>query len=135
VTQHRRFTDPVEAMAQRVAERVVDLVLHVLDVNALLARVDVNAVLNRVDTGALIDSIDINELLQRIDMDALAEQTDLGAVIARSSGGAMSEALDAARSQAVGLDKFIDRWAQRTIRRKYPAPAGPRALLDGEATR
>ena len=151
MTTHRRITDPVEAMAQRVAERVIDLVLHVVDVNALLAQVDVNAllaridvaalleqvdlnaVLARIDTGALLGRVDINALLSRIDMDALVEQTDLGAVIARSSGGAASEALDAARSQAVGLDQFIDRWVQRALRRKQPAPVAPRALLDGQA--
>ena len=116
MTTHRRITDPLEAMAQRVAERVVDLVLHVVDLNALLAQVDVNA------------------LLSRIDMDALVEQTDLGAVIARSSGGVASEALDAARSQAVGLDQAIDRRVQRALRRKRPAPVAPRALLDGGDT-
>jgi len=68
-----------------------------------------------------------------VDMDALVEQTDVGAVIARSSGGAASEALDAARSQAVGLDQFIDRWVQRGLRRKHPAPAGPPALRSGRA--
>ncbi len=153
MNMHRRITDPVEAMAQRVAERVIDLVLHVLDVNALLAQVDVNALLARVDvaamlarvdlnallaqidTEALLDRIDINALLQRIDMDALVKQTDLGAVIARSSGGAASEALDAARSQAVGLDRFIDKWVQRALRREQPAPLAPPALLDGEAGR
>jgi hypothetical protein len=92
-------------------------------------------VLNRADIGVVLDRIDINEVLGRIDMDALVEQTDLGAVIARSSGGAASQALDAARSQAVGLDRFIDRWVQRTIRRKHPAPVAPRGLLDGEARR
>ena len=50
-----------------------------------------------------------------------------------SSGGAESEALDAARSQAVGLDQLIDRWVQRALRRKQPAPVAPRALLDGQA--
>ena len=151
MNRQRRITDPVEAMAQRVAERVVDLVLQVVDVNAVLAQVDVNALLARVnvaallervdlnavlaqvDIGALLDRVDINDLLQRIDMDALVEQTDLGAVIARSSGGVASEALDAARSQAVGLDQTIDRWVQRALRRKQPAPSAPRALLDGEA--
>jgi len=150
MTTRRRITDPVEQMAQRVAERVVDLVLQVLDVNALLAqvdlnallekidvaalleRVDLNAVLARVDIGALLDRVDMNDLLGRIDMDALVEQTDLGAVIARSSGGVASEALDAARSEAVGLDQFIDRWVQRALRRKHPAPSAPGALPDGE---
>jgi hypothetical protein len=151
MTTRRRITDPVEQMAQRVAERVVELVLQVVDVNAVLAqvdvnalldkvdvaalleRVDLNAVLARVDTAALLDRIDVNALMQRIDVDTLVEQTDLGAVIARSTGGVASEALDAARSQAVGLDQFIDRWVQRALRRKQPAPSSPRALLDGEA--
>ena len=151
MTTRRRITDPVEQLAQRVAERVVDLVLQVLDINALLAQVDVNAllekidvtallervdldaVLARVDTDALLDRIDVNALLQRVDVDALVEQTDLGSVIARSTGGVAGEALDAARSTTVGLDQFIDRWVQRALRRKQPAPVAPRALLDGEA--
>jgi hypothetical protein len=151
MTPRRRITDPVEQLAQRVAERVIDLVLQVLDVNALLAQVDLNAVLDkidmdtllervdlnailaRVDTDVLLDRIDVNALLQRVDVDALVEHTDLGAVIARSSGGVASEALDAARSTTVGLDRFIDRWVQRGLRRKQPAPVAPRALLDGEA--
>jgi len=151
MTTRRRITDPVEQMAQRVAERVIDLVLQVLDVNAVLAqvdvnalvekidvtalldRVDLNAVLAQVDTNALLDNVDINALLGRIDMDELVEHTDLGAVIARSTGGVASDALDAARSTAVGLDRFIDRWVQRVLRRKEPAPVAPRALLDSEA--
>jgi hypothetical protein len=69
--------------------------------------------------------VDVNDFVQRLDIDGLVEQTDLGAVIARSSGGVASEALDSARSQAVGLDQFIDRWVQRGLRRRQPGPAGP----------
>jgi hypothetical protein len=152
----RRVTDPFEALAQRVAERVLDLVVSALDMNALLDRVDVNALvgrvdvngllnrvdvpalldradvnelLDRVDVDALLDRVDVNDLVRRVDVDALVAQTDVGAIIARSSGGAASEALDAARSQVVGLDQFIDRWVQRGLRRKHPAPAGPPALV------
>jgi hypothetical protein len=154
----RRVTDPFEALAQRVAERVLDLVVSALDMNALLDRVDVDAlvgrvdvnglldrvnvpalldradvneILDRVDVGALLDRVDVNDLVRRVDVDALVEQTDVGAVIARSSGGAASEALDAVRSQVVGLDQFIDRWVQRALRRKHPAPPGPPALVNG----
>jgi hypothetical protein len=150
----KRLTDPAEALAQRVAERVIDLVVEVLDVNALmlrldlnavLARVDVNDVLRRVDVKTLLDQVDVNDLMSRVDLDALmarvdvndlvqrldidglVEQTDLGAVIARSSGGVASEALDSARSQAVGMDQFIDRWVQRATRRKHPGPVAPGA--------
>lgn len=147
------MTDPLETLAEHVAERVLDLVVHTLDVNALLQRVDVNALLDRVDVPALLDRadvnavldrvdvdalvsrVDVNDLVRRVDMDSLVEQTDLGAVIARSSGGAASEALDAARSQAVGLDQFIDRWVQRALRRKHPAPDGPPGLCSGGAGR
>lgn len=155
------MTDPVEALAQRVAERVIDLIVGALDIDALVARVDVNAVgervdvgailatvdvnallsqvdvdavlervsvdelLRRVDMGALLARVDVNELVARIDTDALVRQTDLGAILARSSGGVASEMLDAARSQAVGLDQFIDRWVARLLRRRRPAPLAP----------
>jgi hypothetical protein len=69
----------------------------------------------------------------RIDMDALVEETDLGAIIVKSSGGMATEALDVVRSQAVGLDRFIDRWVRRLLRRKHPGPSAPPALLAAQA--
>jgi hypothetical protein len=36
-----------------------------------------------------------------------------------------TEALDSARSQAVGMDQFVDRWVQRALRRHQPGPAAP----------
>src|SRR6185437_895546 len=134
--------NPVEAIAQQVTERVVDLLVSALDVNelaaridlnALLDRVDINTVLKQVDLNALLDQVDVNDLVSQVDMDALVERTDLGAVIARSSGGMGTEALDALRSQAVGLDQFVDRWVQRLLRRKEPAPLAPPALLPAQA--
>jgi hypothetical protein len=156
----KRMTDPADSLAQHIAEHVVDLVVRAVDVNslirlvdlnaifdrvdigkvlarvdvnALLARVDVNPLLDRVDVNELLSRVDVNDLMRRIDMDELVGQTDLGAVIARSTGGAASEALDAARSQAVGLDQFIDRWVGRLLRRKQPAPPRPTAQLDARA--
>jgi len=174
----KRVTDPLESLSQRVAERVVDLVVQALDVNALVRRVDLNTVLDqvdlnkllakvdvsalvervdlneilaqvdvsalvdrvdvneilqRVDVGALLDRVDLNDLAGRLDMDQLIEQTNLGAVIARSSAGVTTEALDAARSGAVGLDRFIDRWVGRVFWRKHPRPVAPRAVLNGAA--
>ena len=135
----KRVGDPLEAMAQHVAERVVELVLNAVDINevmrrvdlnALLARVDVNALLRQVDLNELLDQIDLNDLLGKIDMDALVEQTDLGSIIARSSEGMATEALDAARSASVGLDGFVDRWVGRVVRHRHPRPVAPPALLD-----
>jgi hypothetical protein len=156
----KRVTDPAEALAQEVTERVVDLLLNALDVNEIAARIDLNALVGRVDLDAilkkvdvdalldqvdlnallarvdlkpLLDRVDVNDVVQQIDMDALVQKTDLGAVIASSSGGMTMEALDAVRSGAVGLDGFVDRWVRRLIRPKQPWPAAPPALLAAQA--
>jgi hypothetical protein len=135
----KRVTDPLDSLAQSVAQHVVDLVVHAVDLNALLqqvdldallARMDVNEFLRRVDVDALVGRVDVNAVASRIDMDALVAQTDLGAVIAQSSRGMATEALDAARSSAVGLDGFVDRWVGRVVRRRHPRPVAPPALLD-----
>jgi uncharacterized RDD family membrane protein YckC len=126
-----------EILAQAAAERALELVVSALDMDALLDRIDLNAVLDqidiervleRIDLDRLLGRVDLNSLAARIDVDALVEQTDLGAVIARSSSGVASEALDAVRSQTVGLDEFIARWIGRLRRRRY---AGPPGLPDG----
>lgn len=154
------MTDPAEVLAQQVTERVLDLVLSALDVNELAARIDLNAVLGRVDINTVLkkvdlnvlldrvdvnsllarvdlkpltDRVDVNDLVGRVDMDALVQRTDLGAVIARSSGGMGTEALDAMRSQAVGLDQLVDRWVQRLLWRRRPVPSAPSALLPAQA--
>ena len=137
-----RLVPRVEALAQAVAERAVEIVVSALDMNALLDRVDLNAALDQVDIDRVLDRIDLDRLLgrmdlngiiERIDVDALVEQTDLGAVIARSSSGAASDALDVVRSQTVGLDEFIARWIARLRRRPYTGPPGPPDGLRAEA--
>jgi uncharacterized RDD family membrane protein YckC len=72
----------------------------------------------------------MNAIVQRVDVDALLQQTDLAAIIAKSSGGIAGGALDVARSQTVGLDEFIARWAARLRRRTYAGatPASPPAV-------
>lgn len=130
----RRVTDPVESLAQAVADRAVELVVNALDLNALvrripwddvLDRVDVNQLLDRVDVDRLLRRVDMNSVVARIDIDALVEETDLGAIIARSSSGMADGAMDAVRSQAVVMDGRVARWAGRLLRRGDQAvPAG-----------
>lgn len=152
----RRFAEPVESMAQTVARRATELVVESLDVNALLDRtdlnrlldqVDVNRVLDRVDVDALLarldmravlNQVDVNELADRIDVAALLDKTELSAIVARSSTTIFSEGVDLIRSQAVGLDDFLARWAGRLLRRgtaRPAAPLGPPLLVDPRATR
>jgi uncharacterized RDD family membrane protein YckC len=119
-----------EILAQAVADRAVELVVSALDVDALLDQVDLNAVLDRIDLDRLLERMDLNSIVERIDIEALVEQTDLGAIIAASSSGIASDALDAVRSQTVGLDEFTARWIGRLRRRPYTGPPSP---ADGAA--
>jgi hypothetical protein len=102
----KRVTDPLEGLAQGVAERVIDLVIHALDINALI---------------------------QQIDVEALVAHTDFGEIIAKSSSGAASAALDSVRGQTVNLDGAIDRGVWRLVRRNAARPAGPPALVRPQA--
>ncbi len=67
----------VEALAQAVAERAVELVVSALDVNALLDRVDLNAVLDRVDINRVLDRADLDRLLGRVDITAIVQRVDV----------------------------------------------------------
>jgi hypothetical protein len=130
----RRFAEPVESVAQTVARRATDIVVEALDLNALLDNIDVNRVLDRVDVEKLIDrvdvqallnQVDVNELADRIDVAALLDRTELSSIVARSSTTIFSEGIDLVRSQAVGLDGFLARWADRLMRRGTARPAAP----------
>ena len=129
----------MEQLAQAVAERVVSIVMDAIDIDALLERVDVDAlvsrvdvdgVVSRVDVDKLIDRVDVEKIIERVDIDKLMEQTELGSIIARSTTGVASEVLDVIRAQAVGLDDFFARWANRILRRSPDElPLGPPSLV------
>ena len=126
---------PLKQVDLNTPLKQVDLnaLLKQVDLNALLKQVDLNEVLEQVDVDAVLDRVDINDVVARIDMERLVEQTDLGAIIARSTGGLATQALDTMRSGAVGLDRRIDRWVTRLLRRKERGPLAPPALLGLEA--
>ena len=133
----KRVTDPLEQLAQRVAERAIDLVIQSVDINEIVAQIDLNAVLDRIDVQALLSRVDLNALLEhvdlnaliaRIDVEALVEQTDFGEIIAKQTSGVASNALDAVRSQSVSLDGAIDRGVWRLVRRNASRPPAPELL-------
>ena len=111
----------------------LDALLAGVDLNALLARLDLNELLVSVDLDALLAQLDMNAVVEQIDVDALVANTEMGGIIARSTSGVASEALDAVRSQGVGLDNFIARVTNRVLRRD-PAelPRGPRLLVEDQ---
>jgi hypothetical protein len=119
---------------QGIIERVdIQGIIDRVDLDKLLDSIDLNALLGRLDLDAVLSKVDINALVQRLDMDALVANTELGSIIAESTSGVASHALDAVRSQGVGMDNFIGRVTNRVMRRD-PAelPAGPPLLVDGQ---
>jgi hypothetical protein len=87
---------------------------------------------------ALLSRVDVNAIADRVDISALLEKTELSAILTRSSSTVFSEGIDLVRSQAVGLDNFIARWADRVLGRgirRPPAPLGPRLLVSVQAGR
>lgn len=161
----RRLAEPVDSVAQTVAQRATELVVDSLDIDALLGQIDVNKLLARVDVDRLLDQVDVNRVLDRVDMEriisrvdmdallsrvdvnaiadridinALLDKTELSAILTRSSSTVFSEGIDLVRSQAVGLDNFIARWVDRVLGRgtkRPPAPLGPRLLVSVQAGR
>ena len=72
----------------------------------------------------MLDRVDMNEIIEKVDIDGLVERTEIGSLIVRSTSGVATEALDAARTGAVGIDTTIARMVDRVLRRA-PGPVGP----------
>jgi uncharacterized RDD family membrane protein YckC len=84
----------MEALAQGVAERALDVVLAALDLNALLDRVDPNELLDRVDPNALLDRVDVDRLLNHVDVGELLKRVDIDALLARVDMAAVIDRVD-----------------------------------------
>ncbi len=134
------MSDNQRSVLGRVAGRLTDRALDVVDVQVVLDHVDIEALLDRIDPDRLLDRIDMNRLLDRIDlekvlarvdMNALLAEVDLEAlvrrsgvpdIVAESTGRMAGSVLDVARRQLAGLDTVVDRFVDRLMRR----PAGSR---------
>jgi hypothetical protein len=108
-TQARSLVTRVEPVITRVLERVI----NVIPINAVLARVDVNAIVSQVDVGALLQSMDLGSLIT----DVLA-QIELGDLISDSTSSIATDARDAVRVQAMGVDTGLAHLVDRVLRRK-----------------
>lgn len=133
-TAGQRMAGPLEALAQRVTEGVVSLLVQSVDLNGIVRHVDLDAVLDRINIDRLLQRIDVNALLARVDLDAflarvdldaLIERMDLPAVIARSSAEVASETMDEVRGEARRLDDSADRWAGHVFHHKHTSQAEP----------
>jgi len=90
-----------ELLAQRVAERVIDIVVQAVDLNALLRQVDLNAPLQHVDLNALLARVDVNAPLRQVDVNAPLRQVDVNALLRQVDLNELLEEVD--------VDAVLDR--------------------------
>jgi len=90
----RRLTDPIEQIAQAVAERVVQLIVAAIDVNQVLERVDLDAILERVDVERIVERVDVDEIVRRVNVEAIVERVDVEAIVARVDVEALVARID-----------------------------------------
>jgi len=123
----------------RIISRVdMDALLSRVNMDALLSRVNIDALLSRVNIDAVASRVDVNAIADRVDVAALLDKSELSAILTRSSSTVFSEGIDLVRRQAVGLDNFIARWADRVLGRGTRRPAaarGPRLLVSAQDER
>jgi hypothetical protein len=85
-----------------------------------------------VDVEQLVERVDVKKVMEQVDIEAIVSQTEFGTIIARSTSGVASEALDAVRAQAVGLDDFVSRGVNFLLHRSPDElPVGPPSLVNG----
>ena len=106
----KRITDPAEALAEKTAERVIDLVVRSLDVNALIQRVDPDAILDRVNVNKLVDRVDVNNLVDRVDVGKLVDEVNVGKILDRVDVDRVLAKVDLDQVLArVDVDAVVDR--------------------------
>ena len=102
--------DSAELLAQRVAERVIDIVVQAVDLNALLRQVDLNAPLQQVDLNALLARVDVNAPLKQVDVNAPLKQVDVNALLKQVDLNALLKQVDLNELlEEVDVDAVLDR--------------------------
>ena len=115
----KRLTDPVEQLAERTAERVIDLVVRTLDVNAVIQRVDfdaivdrvnVNKVVDQVNVDKVVDQVNVNKVVDQVNVDKILDQVDLDKLVDRIDPEKLLDRIDVDRLLAkVDLDDLLAR--------------------------
>jgi hypothetical protein len=103
-----RLNGSLETLAHDIAERLIDLLLHAVDLNAVLREIDVNALIDRVDVNGVLDRVDVNRLLDHVDVDRLLDHVDIGRVLERVDVGRLVDRVDVnAVVSRVDMDSLV----------------------------
>jgi hypothetical protein len=110
----------LEALAQRIAPRVLDRALDLVDLtdlvrdhvdlDTLVADVDVDAVAARLDLDAILNRVDVDQIAARLDVDAVAARIDLDAILNRVEVDQIAARLDVDEvAGRIDLDAILNR--------------------------
>ena len=106
----RHVTDPVESLAQAIAERVVDVVVQALDMNEIISRIDLTAALDQVDVNHVLDRVDVDRLLGQTNVDGLIGRVDVDGLIGRVDVDRLIGRVDVdGLIERVDVDRLIER--------------------------
>ncbi len=116
----------LEALAQRIAPRVLDRALNLVDLtdlvrdhvdlDTLVADVDVDAVAARIDLDAILNRVDIDQIASRLDVDTVAARIDLDAILNRVDIDQIAARLDLdAILNRVDIDQIASRLDVDTV--------------------
>jgi hypothetical protein len=89
-----RHVDLTEVVLHHVD---LDAIVEGVDIDAIAGRLDLDAVVQRLDMEAVLDRLDLNQIVrERVDLDGVVEGVDLDAVAARLDVDAIVARLDLA---------------------------------------
>lgn len=106
----------IEQLVESIAERVVNLVLDAIDINAIVAKVDVDGLIDRVDVEKIIDRVDVDKIVSRVDVDQIVARVDVEAIIERVDVQRIIERVDIEQViSRVDIDKLVEQTELGTI--------------------
>ena len=106
----------MEQLVESIAERVVNLVLDAVDINALVAQIDMDAVLAKVDVDAIVSKVDVQKIIDRVDVDEIVARVDVDAIIDRVDVQHIIERVDVQEIvQRVDIDSLVEQTELGTI--------------------
>ena len=109
-------TGRLEQFAQAVAERVVTLVMDVVDVDAILERIDVDRLMARIDVDQVVQRVDVDRLVSRVDVEGILERVDVQRIIDRVDVEQIIERVDVGRlMERVDVEAIVSQTEIGTI--------------------
>jgi hypothetical protein len=103
------ISERIEGMAQAIAERVVNLVMDAIDIDALLDGIDVDRIIDRVDVEKIIERVDVERIVERVNVDRIVERVDVEKIINRVDVNSVVERVDVGRIvDQLDIDSLVE---------------------------